>query len=85
VLPIAAAIFGGYRTVWGPAIGAVVVYLADQLVFKEWLPGGHQIIFGLLLGGMILFSPRGLAPLVQRLTSPARPGGLPAEVAHAGH
>ncbi len=72
VLPIAAAIFGGYRTVWGPAIGAVAVYLVDQLVFKELIPSGHQMIFGLLLGGMILLSPQGLLPLLLRWA----PGGL---------
>jgi branched-chain amino acid transport system permease protein len=72
VLPIAAAIFGGYRTVWGPAIGAVAVYLVDQLVFKELIPSGHQMIFGLLLGGMILLSPQGLLPLLRRWA----PGGL---------
>ncbi len=64
VLPIAAAIFGGYRTVWGPALGAVAVYLLDQLFFKEWMPQGHQIVFGILLGAMILLSPRGLLPLI---------------------
>jgi branched-chain amino acid transport system permease protein len=65
VLPIAAAIFGGYRTVFGPALGAVAVFLVDQLAFKEILPTGHTIIFGILLGAMILLSPQGLLPLLQ--------------------
>ena len=60
MLPIVAAIFGGYRTITGPLIGAVVVYLADQLVFKAFMPIGHQIVLGALLGAMILFSPEGL-------------------------
>jgi len=64
ILPIAAAIFGGYRTVWGPIVGALAVYLADQMIFKEIIPSGHQIVFGLLLGGMILWSPQGLLPLI---------------------
>lgn len=67
ILPIAAAIFGGYRSVWGPLLGALVVYLLDQLVFKEIMPSGHQLIFGVLLGGMILLSPQGLLPLFQRV------------------
>lgn len=66
VLPIAAAIFGGYRTVWGPVIGALTIYLLDQLVFKELMPHGHQFVLGLLLVGMILFSPGGLAPILGR-------------------
>lgn len=66
VLPIAAAIFGGYRTVWGPVIGALTIYLLDQLVFKELMPHGHQFVLGMLLVGMILFSPGGLAPILGR-------------------
>jgi branched-chain amino acid transport system permease protein len=60
VLPIVAAIFGGYRTVTGPMIGAVVIYLLDQLVFKSMLSSGHQIILGIVLAAMILFAPDGL-------------------------
>jgi branched-chain amino acid transport system permease protein len=68
-LPIVAAIFGGYRTVAGPLVGAVVVYLADQLLFKALVSSGHQIILGALLGAMILWSPGGLLPpLAARFT-----------------
>jgi branched-chain amino acid transport system permease protein len=70
MLPIVAAIFGGYRTILGPIVGAVVVYLVDQLVFKAVMPIGHQIVLGALLGAMILLSPGGLLPLL-------RPRGLP--------
>lgn len=77
VLPIAAAIFGGYRTVWGPAIGAMVIYLLDQLVFKEVMPHSHQLVLGALLVGMILLSPGGLLPILTR-----RIGGGPRH-AHA--
>lgn len=66
VLPIVAAIFGGYRTLAGPLAGAVAVYLMDQLIFKNILPHGHQIMLGVLLGAMILLSPDGLVPLVSR-------------------
>lgn len=66
MLPIVAAIFGGYRTLTGPLIGAVVIYTVDQLFFKTFIPSGHQIILGVLLGVMILFSPDGLIPLITR-------------------
>jgi branched-chain amino acid transport system permease protein len=66
MLPIVAAIFGGYRTITGPLVGAVVVYLVDQLVFKAMMPIGHQIMLGALLGAMILWSPGGLVPVVAR-------------------
>ena len=64
VLPIVAAIFGGYRSVSGPAIGAVVIYMLDQLVFKNMVSTGHQIILGAVLALTILFAPDGLLPLL---------------------
>jgi branched-chain amino acid transport system permease protein len=64
-LPIVAAIFGGYRTLTGPVVGAVVVYLVDQLVFKSIMPSGHQLVLGVLLVGMVLASPDGLLALVR--------------------
>lgn len=66
MLPVVAAIFGGYRTLTGPLVGAVVIYTIDQLFFKNYIPSGHQIILGALLGVMILFSPDGLMPLITK-------------------
>jgi branched-chain amino acid transport system permease protein len=66
ILPVVAAIFGGYRTITGPVVGAVVVYLVDQLIFKSLIPVGHQIILGALLVAMIICSPGGLVPLASR-------------------
>lgn len=63
ILPIVAAIFGGYRSITGPVVGAVAIYLVDQLVFKAVLSSGHQIILGVLLAAMILFAPDGLLSL----------------------
>ncbi len=67
-LPIVAAIFGGYRTITGPIVGAVVVYLIDQLIFKNIIPSGHQLVLGVLLVAMIVFSPDGLLSLLRKLT-----------------
>lgn len=66
-IPIVAAIFGGYRTITGPIVGAVVVYLVDQLIFKSIIPSGHQLVLGVLLVAMIVFSPDGLLSLMRRL------------------
>lgn len=66
IFPMVAAMFGGYRTVSGPVIGAIAIYLMDQLVFKNLMPQGHQIVLGVLLCAMILFSPRGLVPIITR-------------------
>ncbi len=67
-LPIVAAIFGGYRTITGPVVGAVVVYLIDQLIFKNIIPSGHQLVLGVLLVAMIVFSPDGLMSLLRKWT-----------------
>lgn len=63
ILPIIAAIFGGNRTLGGPVLGALAIYLLDQLWFKTVIPTGHQIIVGVLLVVMILASPTGLVGL----------------------
>lgn len=65
-IPIVAAIFGGYRTITGPLVGAVVVYLVDQLFVKNIMPTGHQLVLGVVLVGMILASPDGLFGLVKK-------------------
>jgi branched-chain amino acid transport system permease protein len=65
-LPIVAAIFGGYRTISGPVIGALVVYLADQLVFKAVMPTGHQLVLGVLLVMTIVLRPSGLMSLLKK-------------------
>jgi branched-chain amino acid transport system permease protein len=65
-IPIVAAIFGGYRTITGPLIGAVVVYLVDQLIVKNILPSGHQMVLGVVLVAMIVASPDGLLALVRK-------------------
>ncbi len=67
-LPIVAAIFGGYRTLTGPVIGAVAVYLVDQLVFKAIMPSRHQLVLGLLLVAMVLLSPDGLLSIARNMT-----------------
>ncbi len=67
VMPIIAAVFGGYRTVLGPIVGAVVIYLFDQVVAKSLIPVGHQILLGIVLAVMVLVAPNGLSGLVARL------------------
>lgn len=80
IIPIVAAIFGGYRTLTGPVLGALVIYLTDQLLLKSLMPQGHQLILGALLGGMILFSPSGLLPALKNLCKrPHRPQSIRSE------
>jgi branched-chain amino acid transport system permease protein len=65
-IPIVAAIFGGYRTITGPLVGAVVVYLVDQLFVKNIMPTGHQMVLGVVLVAMIISSPDGLFGLARK-------------------
>lgn len=78
ILPIIAAIFGGYRTILGPVAGAMLIYLFDQVIAKELVPVGHQILLGVLLAGMILVAPRGLFGLLEGKRKRSKP-----EAAHA--
>lgn len=74
VMPIIAAVFGGYRTVLGPVLGAVVIYLFDQVIAKSLIPVGHQILLGILLATMVLAAPNGLTGLLARFTPKGREG-----------
>ncbi len=66
LMPIIAAIFGGYRTIVGPIGGAVIIYLFDQVVAKSLIAVGHQIILGFVLVVMVLAAPNGLLGLVRK-------------------
>jgi branched-chain amino acid transport system permease protein len=46
----------------------VAVYLVDQLVFKAIMPSGHQLVLGLLLVAMVMFSPDGLFSVACKLS-----------------
>ena len=64
LLPVVAVVFGGYRTLTGPVVGGVGIFLVDQLVFKALIGTGHQLMLGAVLAVMVLFGPDGLVPLV---------------------
>lgn len=66
LMPIIAAIFGGYRTILGPIGGAVIIYLFDQVVAKALIAVGHQIILGVVLVVMVLAAPNGLFGLFKK-------------------
>ena len=64
LLPVVAVVFGGYRSLTGPVVGAVGIFMLDQLVFKALIGTGHQIMLGAVLAVMVLFSPDGVVPLI---------------------
>lgn len=68
------AIVGGTATVYGPILGCVVLTVLNEVILREM--GFEQmrpLIYGLLLICSVLFLPRGLESLVQRLIVRIRP------------
>jgi branched-chain amino acid transport system permease protein len=65
MLVIAMATIGGTGSIFGPAIAAVVLYVASELLR---IAGSvySQVAIGLLLMGFVLFMPDGLAGWLQR-------------------
>jgi branched-chain amino acid transport system permease protein len=59
-------VVGGFKVLWGPALGAVVYFIFKDILgdyASHWMT-----IFGVVLIAVIVFSPTGLAGLVERLT-----------------
>jgi branched-chain amino acid transport system permease protein len=62
-------VVGGWQTVFGPMIGALVIIPISELLRAQLgggLAGLHALIYGLILMGVILWLPKGLNPLVMR-------------------
>jgi ABC-type branched-subunit amino acid transport system ATPase component/ABC-type branched-subunit amino acid transport system permease subunit len=80
------AAVGGLASVWGAPVGVVAVVALQELL-KQYVPGAasaegakYQLIaFGVLLGLVVIYRPRGLWPwladLAARRRRPARPAG----------
>jgi branched-chain amino acid transport system permease protein len=68
---IIAPIVGGLGTLFGPLIGALVTVplneISKELANHFSLSGLNQIIYGVLLGGVVLFAPHGIWPPLARL------------------
>ncbi len=66
ILPLVMATFGGVHTLLGPTAGALLLYLASELLFQPALPRLHQLPYALALILVVLALPRGLAGLGRR-------------------
>lgn len=74
-------VVGGYKALWGPALGAVVYFLAKDILgdyANHWMA-----IFGIALITVIVFSPTGIAGALERLFNGKK--AAPAVKAAAGH
>jgi len=74
-------VVGGYKALWGPALGAVVYFLAKDILgdfANHWMA-----IFGVALITVIVFSPTGIAGALERLVKGKK--ASPAGAKPAGH
>jgi branched-chain amino acid transport system permease protein len=62
VKPIIMALIGGVGTLMGPLIGAVTYLALEELLWRNVLEF-HAGLLGLVVVGLVLFLPRGLAGL----------------------
>lgn len=64
------AIIGGLGTVWGPAVGALLLVPIAEFA-RAWLggsfAGAHLLLYGVVLVLVMLFMPRGIVGLVTTL------------------
>jgi branched-chain amino acid transport system permease protein len=58
-------LLGGVGTVFGPAIGAVVYLVFEELVWRNMLQF-HAAILGLIIAALVLFLPSGVGDLLRR-------------------
>jgi branched-chain amino acid transport system permease protein len=65
VTMIVMALFGGKGTVFGPVLGAVVLFVAQEIVWARY-PYVHPMLFGAIIVGVVLLMPRGVLGLLQQ-------------------
>jgi len=61
VLPLVFSMFGGSARVWGPVLGAFILYPLEQLFLQPLLPMGHSAVYGLVIILTIFYFPKGIA------------------------
>jgi len=64
VTMIVMVLFGGKGTVWGPVLGAVALFVIQELVWARW-PYVHPLLFGAIIVAVVLLMPRGVLGLLQ--------------------
>jgi len=65
VTMIVMALFGGKGTVFGPVLGAAVLFVAQEIVWARY-PYVHPLLFGAIIVGVVLLMPRGVLGLLQQ-------------------
>jgi branched-chain amino acid transport system permease protein len=62
---IVMALFGGKGTIWGPVLGAITLFVLQELVWVRFLYL-HQVLFGAIIVFVVLLMPRGILGVLQQ-------------------
>ena len=62
---IVMALFGGKGTIWGPVLGAVVLFIFQEAVWARFVYL-HQLLFGAIIVAVVLMMPRGILGVLQQ-------------------
>lgn len=65
VLPLIMAMFGGSGYLLGPVLGAMVLYLGNELILQRLAPGAHLLLYGGAVVLVILVLPQGILGWIQ--------------------
>jgi branched-chain amino acid transport system permease protein len=62
---IVMVLFGGKGTIWGPVLGAVLLFAFQELVWARFIYL-HQLLFGAVIVAVVLLMPRGILGVLQQ-------------------
>jgi len=62
---IVMALFGGKGTIWGPVLGAVLLFSVQEVVWARFIYL-HQLLFGAIIVTVVLLMPRGILGVLQQ-------------------
>ncbi len=61
---IVMVLFGGKGTIWGPVLGAVVLFLVQEVLWVRF-PSVHPLLMGAIIVAVVLAMPRGILGVLQ--------------------
>lgn len=59
-IPLVMSMFGGRLSLLGPVFGALILFLANELILHPFFPTAHEIFYGIAILIVILFMPNGI-------------------------
>ena len=71
VKPMVMVLLGGLGTIFGPAIGSIILLVFEEFVWRNFLTV-HAAALGVIIVVLVLFLPNGLSPLLRDWYARAR-------------